>query len=132
MPNKNFYTFYFTLNYCNYSGYYTIIKKKPIKSDDDYYVENWKLSLPKSKSIEKTISLFLLDTNVYYESSEIPIVYSETFSSIEECKNQIQNIDKKYRDLDISWSINKEIDIDSDIIYIVFDNKGQILDEGVL
>jgi len=132
MPNKNFYTFYFTVDYCNYTGYFAIIEKRPIKHHNDYYVENWKLSLPKSKCSEKPISLFFLDTDVYYEDKEIPIVYSETFSSIDECKNQIENIKKKFDDCDISWSINEKLDIGADIIFIVFDNKGEILDKGVI
>jgi len=67
------------MNYCNYIGFYTIIEKRPIKSHDDYYVENWKLSL------------FLLDTNVYYEDDGNPIVYNETFASLDESQNKIEN-----------------------------------------
>jgi len=131
MPNKNYYTYYFTMNYCNYIGFYTIIEKRPIKSHDDYYVENWKLSLPKSKCGEKTISLFLLDTNVYYEDDGNPIVYNETFASLDESQNKIENIKKKFKNCDVSWSFNQELDDESDIIFIVFDDKGKILDKGV-
>jgi len=131
MPNKNYYTYYFTMDHCNYSGYSAIIEKRPIKSHNDYYVENWKLSLPKSKCSEKTISLFLLDTNVYYEDEGNPIVYNETFSLLDECQNKIENIKKKFDNCDISWSFNQELDDESDIIFIVFDDKGQILDKGV-
>jgi len=132
MPNKNFYTFYFTVNYSNYNGYYAIIEKRPIKHHSDYCIENWKLSLPKSKCIEKIISLFLIDTNAYYYGKGIPIVYSETFCSIEECKNQIEIINNKFSHSDISWSINNKLDIETEIIFIVFDNKGQILEQGVI
>lgn len=132
MPNKNNYTFYITLNLSNHSGFYTIIEKKPIKSHNDYYVENWKLSLPKSKSSEKPISLFLLDTNVYYEDIGEPIIYNEIFSSIDECKKIIKDIKDKFYNCDISWSLNEKLDKDSYIIFLVFDNKRQILDQGKL
>ena len=132
MPNKKYYTFYFTVNFSNHSGFYTIIEKRPIKSHNDYYVENWKLSLPKSKCNEKILSVFLLDTNVYYEDNGNPIVYNETFASLDECKKIIEDITDKFKNSDISWSINPKLDTESYIIFIVFNNTGQILDKGVL
>jgi len=123
---------YINTEYNNYTGYVVIINNK-LKNNPYYFVSDWKVSLPIPKAdAEKPYSFFILDTDEYFGESTIPIIFHEDFLTVEDAQSQIEIYREKFDKDDISWSLNPELNDESDLIYLIMGKDAKFYDKGMI